>query len=101
MLDKQEVLAVAKLGRLELSDGEVEKFSAQLSDVLDMFKKIDDIDLEGVEETSQITGLNNVSRKDEIKCEEDRTCCTADELLSNIPDRDGNLIIVPKILEGK
>jgi len=101
MLNKQEVLAVAKLADLELTDAEVEKFSTQLSDVLDMFKKIDDIDLKDVEETSQITGLGNISRNDEIKCEQDLTCCTADELLFNVPDRNGNLIIVPKILEGK
>ena len=101
MLDKQEVLAIAELADLELSDEEVEKFSVQLSDVLDMFKKIDDIDLKDIEETSQITDLANISRKDEIKCKEDRTCCTTDELLRNVPDRDGNLIIVPKVLEGK
>lgn len=101
MLNRQEILAVAKLADLELTNAEVEKFSGQLSDVLDMFKKIDDVDLKDIEETSQITGLNNVSRKDAIKCEEGLTCCTTDELLKNTPDRDGNLIIVPKVLEER
>lgn len=101
MLNKQDVLKVAELADLELTDQEVEKFSTQLSDVLDMFKTIDNVDLQDIEETSQITDLSNVSRKDAIKCAEDRTCCTTDELLDNVPDRDGNLIIVPKILEGK
>jgi len=97
MLTKQEVLAVAELADLELSEVEVEKFSAQLSGVLESFKTIDAIDLEGVEETSQVTGLSNITRADEIKCEKERTCCTTDELLKNVPDRDGNLIIVPKV----
>jgi len=101
MLDRQDVLGVAELGHLELSEEEVEKFSAQLSNVLESFKTIDAIDLADIEETSQVTGLSNITRPDKIKCEKDRTCCTTEELLGNVPDRDENLIIVPKILEGK
>ena len=101
MLNKQDVLAVAKLANLDLTGEEVDKYSAQLSDVLEMFKKIDDIDLSQVEETSQITGLGNVKRDDHVKCIKESTCCTTEELLSNVPDKDGNLIIVPKVLEGK
>ncbi len=101
MLNKQDVLTVAKLANLNLSGEEVDKYSAQLSAVLEMFKKIDDIDLSQVEETSQITGLSNIKREDKIKCVEKSTCCTTDELLNNVPNREGNLIIVPKVLEGK
>jgi len=101
MLNKQDVLDVAKLANLDLTGEEVEKYTAQLSDVLEMFKEIDDIDLTQVEETSQITGLSNVKRDDQVMCVKQSTCCTTDELLKNVPDRDGNLIIVPKVLEGK
>jgi len=101
MLNKQDVLSIAKLANLDLVEDEVEKYSAQLSDVMEMFKEIDDIDLSRVEETSQITGLSNIKRDDEVKCVKESTCCTTDELLENVPDRDGNLIIVPKVLEGK
>lgn len=101
MLDKQEVLAIAELGNLKLSDAEVEKFSTQLSAVLDMFKTIDDVDLKETLETSQVTDLSNVFRQDEIKCEKECTCCTTEELLDNVSYRDGNLIIVPKIIDRK
>ena len=83
MLNKGDVLHIARLAHLDLSDTEVEKFSAQLSDVLELFSKIDGLDLKDEAETSQITGLENVFRADEIKkyssgkifiCSWDKTC---------------------------
>jgi Asp-tRNA(Asn)/Glu-tRNA(Gln) amidotransferase C subunit len=71
------------------------------NNMLKINTKIDDIDLSQVEETSQITGLSNVNRDDQVKCVKESTCCTTDELLNNVPDRDGNLIIVPKVIEGR
>lgn len=99
MLKKEDVLNVAKLSRLKLSDAEIEKFTPQLSSVFEMFEKIDAEDLDKVEETSQVTGLENITREDEIKCLEDLTCCTTDELLSNTPQKEGTGIIVPRVIE--
>ena len=100
MLTKEEVLQVAKLAKLDLTAAEVEKFRLQLSNVLELFKKVDEIDLKGVDETSQVTGLDNVWRGDEVACKKELTCCTTDELLANVPIRDGSSIKVPKVIGG-
>lgn len=100
MLNNDDVLHIAKLARLDLSGDEVEKFKTQLSDVLDLFKSVDDVDLKDVEETSQVSGLSNVFTADEVVCAEGLTCCTTDELISNVPLRDGSSIKVPKVIGG-
>lgn len=101
MLTKEEVLQVARLARLDLDDEEVERFRVQLSGILELFKKIDDVDLKGIEETSQVTGLTNVSRDDKVICREDQTCCTTEELLAQTPLKEGSSILVPKVIEDK
>ena len=66
-LSKDEVLKIAKLSRLVLTDEEVGKFSGQLSDVLGYVGKLTEINTDNVEETSQVTGLTNVLRQDLVK----------------------------------
>ena len=65
-ISKETVSHVAKLARLGLTDKEAEKFSGQLSDVFEYMEVLEEVDTEGVEETSQVTGLENVSEKDEV-----------------------------------
>jgi aspartyl-tRNA(Asn)/glutamyl-tRNA(Gln) amidotransferase subunit C len=64
MLDRAQVLHVARLARLELSDEEVERMAAELSKVLDHIEKIGELDLEGVEPTSHVVDVVNVLRDD-------------------------------------
>ena len=101
MLSREEVLHIARLARLDLKEEEIGKFQNQLSDILDLFKKIDDVDLANVEETSQVTGLKNVLREDKVKCFENLTCCTSEELVENAPLREDTKILVPKVLGEK
>lgn len=98
MLKKEDVEHVANLARLKLSDDEVKKFGNQLSGVLEIFEKIDNIDVSGVEETAQVSGLSNVTRSDVVKCFDSRTCTTTDENLSNVPWKEDNCIFVPKVI---
>ncbi len=65
MLDRAQVLHVARLARLELSDEEVEQMAAELSKVLDHVEKIRELDLEGVPPTSHVVDVSNVLRADE------------------------------------
>jgi aspartyl-tRNA(Asn)/glutamyl-tRNA(Gln) amidotransferase subunit C len=65
-LTKDEVLHVAKLAQLDLSDSEVKKFLPQLSKVVDFISQLNEIDTKGIEPTAQVTGLTNVYRKDEV-----------------------------------
>ncbi len=65
MLDRDQVLHVARLARLELSEGEVERMASELSHVLDHIEKIRELDLEGVSPTSHVIDVVNALRKDE------------------------------------
>jgi aspartyl-tRNA(Asn)/glutamyl-tRNA(Gln) amidotransferase subunit C len=66
MLTKDEVRHVAKLARLALREDEVEKFTTQLTKVLDYVEILKEVNTDGVPETSQVTGLQNVLEKDEV-----------------------------------
>ena len=65
MLDRAQVLHVARLARLELSDEEVERMAIELSHVLDHIEKIRELDLEGVPPTSHVIDVVNALRPDE------------------------------------
>ena len=65
MIDREQVLHVARLARLELSDEEVERMAGELSGILDHVDKIGELDLEGTEPTEHVVPLENVLRPDE------------------------------------
>lgn len=65
-ITEEQVRHIAKLARLSVSDEEVAKFSGQLSSVFEYMEILKEVNTDGVEETSQVTGLQNVSEKDEI-----------------------------------
>ena len=65
MLSRDQVLHVARLARLELTDEEVERFGGELSKVLDHIEKIGELDLADVEPTSHVVEIENVLRADE------------------------------------
>jgi len=64
-ITEEQVSHIAKLARLEVSDEEVKKFAGQLSNVFEYMEILQEVDTDGVPETSQVTGLENVSEKDE------------------------------------
>ena len=64
MIDRDTVLHVARLARLQLTDDEVTKMSAELSKVLDHIEHIRELDLEGVEPTSHVVDIVNALRPD-------------------------------------
>lgn len=74
-LTKADILHVAALAKIEITDPEVEKYSEQLSKVVDYVSALSEVDTEGVEPTSQTTGLENVTRSDLVKTE---NCLTQD-----------------------
>jgi aspartyl-tRNA(Asn)/glutamyl-tRNA(Gln) amidotransferase subunit C len=64
MIDRDQVLHVARLARLALTDDEVERMSSELSAVLGHIENISQLDLEGVEPTSHVVSVENVLRDD-------------------------------------
>jgi aspartyl-tRNA(Asn)/glutamyl-tRNA(Gln) amidotransferase subunit C len=64
MIDRDQVLHVARLARLRLADEELDRMSSELSTILDHIEKIEELDLDGVEPTSHVVELENVLRED-------------------------------------
>src|SRR3954469_24233228 len=65
MIDREQVLHVARLARLELSDDEVGRMTTELSKILDHIEKIGELDLEGVPPTSHVVEVTGALRPDE------------------------------------
>ncbi len=65
MIDRDQVLHVARLARLELDEGEVERMAGELSGILEHVDRISALELEAVEPTSHVVELENVLRADE------------------------------------
>jgi aspartyl-tRNA(Asn)/glutamyl-tRNA(Gln) amidotransferase subunit C len=65
VIDRDQVLHVARLARLRLSDEEIDRMSSELSTILDHIEKIEELDLDGVEPTSHVVALENVLRADD------------------------------------
>lgn len=66
-LTKEELEKIARLARLKLSEEEMERYAGQLTDILNYVDVLKELDTTGVPETSQVTGLTNVTRKDEAR----------------------------------
>jgi aspartyl-tRNA(Asn)/glutamyl-tRNA(Gln) amidotransferase subunit C len=81
MLDRDQVLHVASLARLQLDDDEVERMAAELSHVLDHIEKISELDLDGVPPTSHVVDVVNVLRADEPT-----PCLTVEQALDQAPE---------------
>ena len=64
MIDREQVLHVARLARLELTDEEVDRMSVELSKILDHIEKLSELDLENVEPTSHVIDVGNALRED-------------------------------------
>ena len=90
MIDREQVLHVAKLSRLRLTDEEVERMSGELSTILDHIEKIGELDLDGVAPTSHVVELENVLRPDEP-----RPSLPRERALEPAPDADDEGFRVP------
>ena len=93
-LTREDVLKLAQLARLELDEAEIEKFRAEMSDILQFVEQLQNVEVDGLEPTHQITGLTNVTRKDEVH---DYGYQPAD-LLKNVPHVKDNQIKVKRML---
>ena len=90
MIDREEILHVAKLARLQLSDAEVEKMVGELSNILGHIDRINELDLEGVAPTSHVVEVANALRADEP-----RPCLPREGALASAPERTEEGFLVP------
>jgi aspartyl-tRNA(Asn)/glutamyl-tRNA(Gln) amidotransferase subunit C len=90
VIDREQVLHVARLSRLRLSEEEVEKMAGELSGILEHVDRIGNLDLEGVEPTSHVVALENVWRADEP-----RPSLPQDRALASAPETKDGAFRVP------
>ncbi len=93
-LTTQEVAHVARLARLRLAPEELEKMRAQLSDILDHFVMLQELDVSDIPLTAQVTELQNVMRDDTV-----RPSLPQEAVLSNAPDQQDGMFRVRAIFE--
>jgi len=89
-ITRDEVLHVARLARLELTEDEVTRFQEQLSAILDAVSKVSELDLADVPPTSHPLEIANAWAEDVP-----HESLTLDEALANAPDRDGDYFRTP------
>lgn len=90
MIAREQVMHVARLARLRLTEGELERMTGELSSILDHIEKIGELDLDDVAPTSHVIELENVLRPDEP-----RPSLPRELALAQAPDSDGVGFRVP------
>jgi aspartyl-tRNA(Asn)/glutamyl-tRNA(Gln) amidotransferase subunit C len=95
-ISKEEVERVAKLARLEITEGEKDAFSRQLSSILTYIEELKSWDTAGIEPTATVLEQTNVLREDQA-----RPSLPVEQALLNAPDSDGGFFRVPRILEER
>lgn len=97
MLDKEQILNIADLARLELGEEEQNSYSQKISTVLDYIGMLSEVDTEGVIETTQVTGLVDVVREDiVIESDEEKR----KKLIALFPEKSGDLLKVDAVFDN-
>ncbi len=92
-LSREDVLKLARLARLKLSEDEITKYQLELSSILSFVEQLKTIELSGYEPTNQVNGLVNVKRSDEVL-----TQPSLEVLLRNVPNTEGKYIKVKRMV---
>lgn len=93
-LSREEVLKLAKLSRLSLTEEEVEKFRQEIGDILGYAEQLHAVQLDGVEPTYQVSGLTNQFRQDVVKDYQ----AQPSDLLKNAPSTEDNQFKVKRMV---
>ena len=93
-LSREEVLHIARLARLGLADAEIDRFSGQLSNLLEHFEALQQVDTEGVPPTAQSVDLRSVMRDDIV-----RPSFPVEEIMANAPRQETDSFRVRAVLE--
>lgn len=93
-LSRDEVLHIALLARLGLTETEVDKLSEQLSNILENFEVLQQVDTSGIPPTAQAIALQNVMKEDK-----EAASLPPDQILANAPQSDGGFFKVRAVLE--
>ena len=93
-LNREDILHIARLARLGLTESEVDRMGAQLSNILENFEVLKRVDTTDVPPTAQPIALQNVMRGDEVA-----PSLSVSEVLANAPQQEGDFFRVRPVLE--
>jgi aspartyl-tRNA(Asn)/glutamyl-tRNA(Gln) amidotransferase subunit C len=93
-LTREDLLKLAQLARLSLTDEEVEEFRGELSAILDYVRQLKDVDVAGLKPTTQVSGLTNVMRDDVLQ----DYGIDRKDLLKNVPQVEDEMIKVKRMV---
>lgn len=92
-ISKEEIIHIAKLASLNLSEEEIERYTGDMQEILEFANMINNVNTEGMNETVAANEKCNVFRKDEVVNFENREL-----LLSNAPSQDEGMFRIPKVI---
>ena len=93
-LSREDILKLARLARLDLTEDEITEYSSELSEILQYVEMLQAVDVDGLAPTNQVTGLTNVTRPDEIR----DYGYAPHNLLGNLPDQEDGQIKVQRMV---
>ena len=93
-LTREDVLKLARLVRIDLTDAEIDEFETEFNEILQYVEQLQSVDISDYDPTSQVTGLANVTRKDEVTTYP----YTSADLLKNVPHTQENQIKVKRMI---
>lgn len=92
-ISRDDVLTLARLSSLELTDSEVDSLTTELGSIIEYVQQLEELDTSKVEPTYQVTGLENIWRDDNVSAGLD-----PEKLLALAPETAAGQIKVPKVL---
>ncbi|GGE35537.1 aspartyl/glutamyl-tRNA(Asn/Gln) amidotransferase subunit C [Pullulanibacillus camelliae] len=92
-ITKEQIKHVAHLARLTFTEEEVEAFAKDLGDIIGFAEQLNELDTEGIEETTHVLDITNVLRDDVVRDSLDR-----EEALKNAPAQQNGQVKVPKVI---
>lgn len=93
-ITKEQIENLAKLARVGLTEEEKVSLSSDMNSILEYVKQLDEVEISGLEATSQVTGLKNITRVDEIKA----STISRVDLLCNASETEDGFIKVKSVL---
>ena len=93
-VNRYEILKIASLAKLHLSDEEVSLYTDQINEILEYMNQLDELDTEDIEPLSHVLDQINMTRKDE-----QTPSLTREESLKNAPKSDDDYFIVPNVID--
>ena len=92
-ISREEVIHIAKLACLNLSEAEIEKYTKDMQEILELANMVNNVNTEGMNETVAANNKSNVLRKDEVVDFGNREL-----LLQNAPSQDEGMVRIPKVI---